>query len=127
MKALTTNLSDQKGFTIIELVMVIVIIGILAATAIPKFVDLKSNADTAVLDGIGGSLHATVSMKHAQYLINSASTYDAAAIAAAVDVSGATVTEAAGTITAKVTSSGTTRAYVVSGTLASSAPLVITP
>ena len=43
--------SRQKGFTIIELVVVIVILGILAAVAFPKFQDLSGSAKTAVLNG----------------------------------------------------------------------------
>jgi MSHA pilin protein MshA len=46
----------QSGFTLIELVMVIVILGVLAAVAIPKFVDLKGEAATAASQGIAGSL-----------------------------------------------------------------------
>lgn len=38
----------QRGFTLIELVMVIVILGVLAAVAMPKFIDMKSDATTAV-------------------------------------------------------------------------------
>lgn len=48
----------QKGFTLIELVMVIVILGILAAVAIPKFIDLTGNAQTAAVAGIVGALGA---------------------------------------------------------------------
>lgn len=46
----------QRGFTLIELVMVIVILGVLAAVAIPKFVDLKTDAYLASAKGYAGAL-----------------------------------------------------------------------
>ena len=46
----------QRGFTLIELVIVIVLVGILAAVAIPKFVDMKTQASTAAAKGVAASL-----------------------------------------------------------------------
>lgn len=60
-----TTLQNQKGFTLIELIMVIVVIGILAAVAIPKYTSLTKDADYATVTGMVGALNAAASAKFA--------------------------------------------------------------
>jgi len=57
----------NKGFTIVELVVVIIILGILAATALPRFVNLESEAYAAVADGVRGAFVSGVSMTKAKW------------------------------------------------------------
>jgi MSHA pilin protein MshA len=61
-------MKKQSGFTLIELVMVIVILGILAATAAPKFSNLRGEAEGAALKGIRGSMETAVAMAHGTWL-----------------------------------------------------------
>lgn len=58
----------HSGFTLIELVIVIVILGILAAAALPRFSDLSTDARLAAVNGLAGSLRSAASIAHATQL-----------------------------------------------------------
>lgn len=59
----------QAGFTLIELVMVIVILGILSAFALPRFADLGTDARKAALNGTYGAIKSASSIAHADALV----------------------------------------------------------
>lgn len=79
-------MNKQAGFTLVELVVVIVILGLLAATALPKFISVTDKARIASLNGVAGGLRSAVSLARAQYVLNG----DKAATSVIMD--GSTVT-----------------------------------
>lgn len=60
------RVKNQKGFSLIELIMVIVIMGILAAVAIPKFVDLSANAKTSACKANQSAIESAAAIKYAE-------------------------------------------------------------
>jgi len=116
----SSRLTPHRGFTLIELVVVIVILGILAAFAIPRFVNISSQARQSAIQGLAGSLRSSAALAHGLALASGQTaatgtiqmegtnvtlawgypTADAAGIGATVaNMDGFTATPAAGSIT----------------------------
>jgi len=84
-------MNRQAGFTLIELVVVIVILGILAATALPRFINVSTDARIAAVNGIAGGLRSSVALAQSKYFVVADNT------ATSVDMNGTSVAVAAGT------------------------------
>ena len=61
---------NEKGFTLVEVIAVLVILGILAAVAVPKFFDMQATARTKALEGAVGELNGQVALAFAQNALN---------------------------------------------------------
>lgn len=66
-------MKTQQGFTLIELIVVIIILGILSATALPKFVDLTGDAEQSVADSVAGSVSSWGMANYAAAKLNKTS------------------------------------------------------
>lgn len=67
-------MKKQSGFTLIELVVVMVILGILAAVALPKFFNMTGQARVAKMNGAVGAVQSSITLAHAKWLAAGAPT-----------------------------------------------------
>ena len=101
-------MKGNKGFTLIELIAVIVILGILAVTAVPQFLDLRNDARNAAAGGIGGAIASGAMLNYAKGMASSSAT--------TVAVTGCAATELIGLLTTGTASATTATAMTVNGT-----------
>ena len=98
-------LGNQKGFTLIEIIAVLIILGVIAAVAVPKFVDMQAEARQYAVEGALGALQSTVTLDYAKQLLTtpSTTTYTPTASQVVVGEFTGTIANNAGAVTITVT------------------------
>lgn len=81
-------MNKQSGFTLIEIVMVLVLLGILSAVAVPKYFDLQQQAEEKAAQAIGAEYQAQLNARFAKAILTGTTTCSAAIATAITDLKG---------------------------------------
>lgn len=115
MTSHTQRKEQQQGFTLIELIVVIVILGILAAVAIPRFVDLRSDAKAAAARGIAGALASGATVNYAAALAGNANSFQISGTPGCAAIANSLLTGGTGQYAASFTFTGSVTCGTTSG------------
>lgn len=74
MQRITSKIRDQRGFTLIEIIMIIILLGIIAAIAIPKYTDLRTEAADATASAIVGAIVSSAAIGYADVVTRNVGT-----------------------------------------------------
>jgi MSHA pilin protein MshA len=105
-----TERSLSKGFTLVEIIMIIVILGIVASVAIPKYIDLRNETRDSTAKGILASLRSANNLIYQDRILrNNSATYNIRTVVSSANISGVSSVVAATRLT--VTVAGSTYVY----------------